>query len=136
MALRVLHPQEAWPTKDANAFMNKHNTIVLEQRKELESDLVQENFLKDFEKNPGYKASFEFKTKIFASMTSQRTSLVPLFKLADFIAQVKQWVDETLEISGAAVVPDDNPEAGFTGRGEKDVPSVLKPLIVSPQVSI
>ena len=125
-----------WPTKDANAFMNKHLTLVPKQRRELESDLVQENFLKDFEKNPRYKASFDFKTKMFALMMSQRTSLVPLFKLTDFLARVKQRVDETLEISGAVVVPDDNPEAGFIGWGEEDVPSVFKPLLVPPQVSI
>ena len=126
MALRVLHPQEAWPTKDANAFINKHLTLVLEQRKELESYLVQESFLKDFEKTPGYKASFEFKTKMFTSMRSQRISLVPLFKLTDFVAKVKQQVDETL----------DNPEASFTGWGEEDVPTVFKPLVVPPQVTI
>ena len=45
-------------------------------------------------------------------------------------------MDETLEISGAAVVPDDNFKAGFTGWGEEDVPSVLKPLLVPPQVYI
>ena len=90
--------------------MNKNLTLVLEQRKELESDLVQENFLKDFEKNPSYKASFEFKTKMFALIRSQRTSLVPLFiKLTHFVAKVKQQVDETLDISGAVVVPDGDP---------------------------
>ena len=80
MAQRVFHPPDAerWPTKDGKAFMNKHLTLVPEQRKELESDLVQESFLKDFEKTPGYKASFELKTKMFASMRSQITSLVPL----------------------------------------------------------
>ena len=117
MAQRVFHPPEAerWPTKDANTFMNKHLTLVLEQRKELESDLVQDNFLKDFEKNPGYKASFEFKTKMFTSMRSQRNSLVTLFKLTDFVAKVKQQVNETLDISCAVVVSDENTEAGFTG---------------------
>ena len=62
IAQRVFHPLEAerWPTKEANPFMNKHLTLIPEQRKELESDLVQKNFLKDFEKNPSYKASFEF----------------------------------------------------------------------------
>ena len=66
--------------------MVKHLNLVPEQRKELESDLVQENFLKDYEKNPGYKACFEFKTRMFTSMRSQKTSLVPLFKLTDFVA--------------------------------------------------
>ena len=122
--------------QDANAFMNKHLTLVPKQRRELESDLFQENFLKDFEKNPRYKASFDFKTKMFALMMSQRTSLVPLFKLTDFLARVKQHVDETLKISGTVVVPDDNPEAGFIGWGEEDVPLVFKPLLVPPQVSI
>ena len=45
-------------------------------------------------------------------MKSQRTSLVPLFKLTDLVTRIKQCVDKTLEISRAAVVPDDNPEAG------------------------
>ena len=63
--------------------MNKHLTLIPEQRKELESDLTQETFLKDYEKNPSFKASFEFKTKMFTSIKSQRTSLVPLFRLID-----------------------------------------------------
>ena len=120
-AQRVFHPTEVWLTEDANTFMTKHLTLIPEQRKELESDLVQESFLKDYEKTPGYKASFEFKTKMFASMRSQRTSLVPLFKLTDFLAKVKQQVDETLDISVAVVVLDGDPEASFPGWGEEDV---------------
>ena len=59
MAKRVFHPPEAerWPTK-ANTFINKHLTLFPEQRKELESDLTQESFFKDYEKNPSLKASF------------------------------------------------------------------------------
>ena len=138
MAKRVFHPPEAerWPTKEANTFMNKHITLVPEQRKELESDLTLESFLKDFEKSPSYKASFEFKTKMFASMKSQRTSLVPLFRLTDSVAQVKQHVDETLDISWAVVIPESNPEAGYTGSGEKDVPTIFKPLLAPPQVPL
>ena len=81
MAQRMFHPPEVWLTKDAITFTTKHLTLIPEQRKELESDLVQESFLKDYEKTPGYKASFEFKTKMFPFMRSQRTSLVPLFQL-------------------------------------------------------
>ena len=83
MAKRVFHPPEAerWPTKEANTFMAKNLTLVPEQKYELERDLIQEAFLKDFEKNPSYKAAFDFKTKMFTSMKSQRTSLVPLFRL-------------------------------------------------------
>ncbi len=138
MAKRVFHLPEAerWPTKEANAFMNKHITLVPQQRKDLESDLTQESFLKDFEKSPSYKASFEFKTKMFASMKSQRTSLVPLFRLTDSVTQVKQHVDETLDISWAVVIPESNPEAGYTGSGEKDVPTIFKPLLAPPQVPL
>ena len=112
MAKRVFHPPEAerWPTKEANAFMAKNLTLVPEQRIELESDLIQETFLKDFEKNPSFKAAFDFKTKMFASMKSQRTSLVPLFRLTDQIAQVKQHMDETLDICRAVVFLDGDPE--------------------------
>ena len=41
-----------------------------------------------------------------------------------------------MDIIGTVVVPDDNPEAGFTGWGEEDVPTVFKPLVVPPQVTI
>ena len=84
MAKRVFHPPEAkrWPTKEANAFMTKHLTLVPEQKMELKSDLTQEAFFKDFKKNPSFKQAFEFKTKIFASMKSQRTFFVPLFRLS------------------------------------------------------
>ena len=61
MGQRVFHPPDFWLTKDVNAFMTKNLTLIPEQKRELESDLVQESFLKDFEKVPGYKASFEFK---------------------------------------------------------------------------
>ena len=47
MAQRVFHPSDVWPTKDANAFMAKNLTLVPNQKKELESDLVQESFLED-----------------------------------------------------------------------------------------
>ena len=56
-------------------------------------------------------------------MKSKRTSLAPLFRLSDQVAQVKQCVDETLDISGA--VPEGNPEAGFSGWGEEDVPAIF-----------
>ena len=103
MIQRVFHPPDVWLTKDAKAFMTKNLTLILEQKRELERDLVQESSLKDFEKVPGYKASFEFKNKMFALMRSQRTS-VPLFKLGDAVTKVKMQVDDTLDGSGAVVV--------------------------------
>ena len=117
MAKRVFHPPEAerWPTKEANAFIAKNLTLIPEQKIELESDLNQEAFLKDFEKNPSHKQAFDFKTKMFASLKSQRTSLVPSFRLMDQVTQVKQQVDETLDICRAAVIPDGSPQAGHTG---------------------
>ena len=116
--------------------MAKNLTLIPEQTKQLESDLIQESFIKYYEKTLSYKASFEIKTKMFASIWSQRTALVPLFKLTDFVAKVKQQVDETLDNSGAVVVPNGDPEAGFPSSGEKDVPAVFKPLVVPPQVTV
>ena len=69
-------------------------------------------------------------------MKSQRTSLVPLFRLTDQVPQVKQQVDETLDICGAVVIPEGNPEAGHTGWGDEDVPAIFKPLLHSPQVPL
>ena len=101
-----------WPTKEANTFMTKHLTLIPEQKMELESDLTQEAFLKDFEKNPSYKQAFKSKTKMFTSMKYQRTSFVPLFRLLVQVTQVKQCVDETMDICGAVVIPEVHPEAG------------------------
>ena len=119
MAQRVFNPAYVWQTKDANAFMANNLTLIPEQKQELESDLVMENFLKDYEKVPGYKASFEFKNKMFASMRSQRTALVPLFKLGDKITRIKHEVEDTLDSSGAVVLTRDDPEAGYSGWGGK-----------------
>ena len=116
--------------------MNKHLPLIPKQRKELESDWTREYFLNKYEKNPSFKACFEFKTKMFASMKSQRMSLVPLFRQLDKVAQVKQCVDETLDISGTAVVPEGNPEAGYTGWEEENVPAIVKPLLTLPQVPL
>ena len=44
-------------------------------------------------------------------MRSQRTSLVPLFKLRDVVTRVKMQVDDTLDSSRAVVILDDDPEA-------------------------
>ena len=63
MAQRVFYPNPVWQTKDASAFMTKSLTLIPEQKRELESDLIQESFLKDYEKVPGYKASFQIKIR-------------------------------------------------------------------------
>ena len=104
--------------------MIKYLTLIQEQKRKLECDLVQESFLKDFEKVPGYKANFKFKNKMFTSLRSQRTSLVPLFKLGDTVTRVRLQVDYTLDSNGAVGVPDDNPEVGYSGWGEEAVSSM------------
>ena len=99
MAQRVFHPLEQWPTKDANAFMVKNLNLVTNQKKELESDLQQDEFLRDYKKVLGYKPAFKFKSKMQASMRSQRTSLVPLFMLADEDMKVKEmWKTHWLDV--------------------------------------
>ena len=104
---------------------------------ELESHLYHEAFLKEHEKNPSYKQAFDFKTKMFGSLKSQRTSLVPLFRLLDRVVQVKQTVDDTLDMSGAVVTPEGHPEVGPNpGWGEDDVPAIFRPLLSSPEVPL
>ena len=63
MSQRVFHPQEFWLTKYANVFMTKFLTLVPDKKKELESDLILESFLKDYEKVLGYKVSFKLKLR-------------------------------------------------------------------------
>ena len=45
-------------------------------------------------------------------------------------------MDDTLDISGAVVIVEGNPEAGYTGWGEEDVPVIFKPLLAPPQVPL
>ena len=52
---------------------------------------------------------------MFASMRSQRTSFVPLFKLRDAVTWVKMQMDDTLDGSGAVVILDDDPEMVYSG---------------------
>ena len=58
MAQRVFDPNHVWQTKDVNALMTKNLTIIPEQKRDLERDLVMEDFLRDYEKVPGSKARF------------------------------------------------------------------------------
>ena len=137
MAKRVLHPPEAkrWPSAEANAFMNKYPTLIPEHRQQLESDLYMEPFLKEHERNPSFKQAFDFKTKMFGSLKSHRTSLVPLFKLLDRLVEVKQQVDDTLDMSKAVVAPVGLPDVGPNpGEGEDNVPAMFRPLLSSPKV--
>ena len=60
----------------------------------------------------------------------------PLFKLRDPVIRVKMQVDDTLVSSGAVVILDDDPEAGYSGWGEEAVSAVFKPLQSPPQIDI
>ena len=105
MAQRVFDPSRVWQTKEANAFSTKFLTLIPDQKRALESDLVMETFLRDYEKTPGYRSAFEFKNKMFASMRSQRTALVPLFKLGDEITWIKRDVEYKMGSCGAVLAP-------------------------------
>ena len=41
-----------------------------------------------------------------------------------------------MDICGAVVIPEGNPEAGFSGWGEENVPAIFRPLLTSPQVPL
>ena len=115
--------------------MKKYLILVPSQKIELESDLYHEAFLKEHEKNSSYKQAFDFKTKMFGSLKSQRTSLVLLFKLLDRLVEVKQQVDDTLDMSKAVVAPVGHPDvAPNPGWGEYDVPAMFMPLLIHPKV--
>ena len=54
MAQRVFHPPDIWLTKDANAFINKKLIVVKDQKKELESHMQPDDFLREYKKRHGY----------------------------------------------------------------------------------
>ena len=67
MAGEVFYPLNPWPTKDIYVFMAYDFTLITHQKRILESDLPQDIFLKEYEKVPGLKPNFEFKSKMQAS---------------------------------------------------------------------
>ena len=126
----MFDPSHVWQTKEANAFSAKYLTLIPDPKKALESDLVMESFLKDYEKVPGYKSAFEFKNKMFSSMSSQRTALVPLFKLGDDITQIKRNVEDTMGSCRAVIAPQEYPDAGHSGWGGETVTAVYRPCLL------
>ena len=48
---------------------------------------------------------------MFGSLKDQRTALVPLFRLLDRLVEVKQKVDDTLDMSKAVIAPVSHPDA-------------------------
>ena len=74
---------------------------------------------------------------MFGSLKSQRTSLVPLFNLLDRLVEVKQEVDDTLDMIKAVIAPVGYPDvAPNPGWGEDDVPAIFRPLLLSPEVTL
>ncbi len=74
---------------------------------------------------------------MFGSLRAQRSALVPLFKLLDKIVEVKQKVDDTLDMSKAVVALVSHPDmAPNPGWGEDDVPAIFRPLLISPKVTL
>ena len=66
---------------------------------------------------------------MMALIRSQRTSLVPLFKLRGVVTRVKMQVDDILDGSGVIVVLDDDPKVVYSGWSEEAaVSAVFKPL--------
>ena len=49
-----------WPIKECNAFMAIYLQLLPKQKKEYEANLQKEDFLKDYEKVPGFQAAFEY----------------------------------------------------------------------------
>ncbi len=74
---------------------------------------------------------------MFGSLRAQRTALVPLFKLLDRSVEVKQKVDDILDMSKAVVAPVGHPDVGPNpGWGEENVPAMFRPLLFSPEVTL
>ena len=116
--------------------MKKYLTLIPDQMRNLESYLYLEPSLKEHKKNPSYKQAYDFKTKMFGSLKAQRTTLVLLFKLLDRIVEVKQKVDDTLDMIKAVVAPFSHPDVGPNpGWGEENVPAMFRPLLSSPEVT-
>ena len=102
--------------------MAKYLQLIPSQKKEYEADLQKEDFLRDYEKQPGFQAAFEYMRKMKALAKSHRTGMIPLFHLADTLAATTQETRATLDECGAVVVPADEPVAQWTGWGQELIP--------------
>ena len=91
--------------------MVKNLTLIPQQRKELESNLGQESFLKDHEMNLAYKQAFDFINRSFESLKHQRTSLVSILKLTDEVTAIKKKIDKALDMIGAVAASQEHPES-------------------------
>ena len=72
---------------------------------------VWQDFLRDYKKQPGFQAAFEYMQKMQASAKSHRTGMIPLFHLADTLATTTLETRATLDECGAVVVPEKEPGA-------------------------
>ena len=70
LARRVFYLKQPLPLMKANAYIVKHLLLIPDQKKELESDLKPDKFLKPLEKGASFKAAFDFRNK----MKTQRRS--------------------------------------------------------------
>ena len=61
---KVFHLPNLWSTKDANVFMVKNITPIVNKKKRLESDLHHNNFLNKYVHLLDYKSHFQLKSKI------------------------------------------------------------------------
>ena len=113
--------------------MVKHLTLVTNQKKELEQDLHQANILNEYKHVPSYKTQYELKSKTKAFLRLKKTSLVPLFKLADEVTRVRMEVEETMDACEAAVIGKDHVNAYFLGWGQESVPAMLRLLQFAPK---
>ena len=95
----------------------------------MESDLHHDNFLKEYEQLLGYKSHFELRSKIQTSMRLQRTSLFPIFVLANEVTKVIKEMKDTRDICKAEVIG-----KNYVYGGEA-IPAMLRPLQF-PQCSI
>ena len=62
--------------------------------------------------------------------------MIPLFHLVDTLMQTTEEMRDTLDRCGAVVIPDNEPEAQYTGWGQESVPALLKPLLSGPKVDL
>ena len=71
------------------------------------------------------------------SLKAQRNALVLLFKLLDRLVEVKQKVDDTLDMSEAVVAPVSHSDVGPNpGWEEENVLAMFRSLLSSPEVML
>ena len=136
VAWHVCYQQKSMAAKEASHLMTTSLKLPAAQELELNSNLREEAFFQDFEKQRAFQSQLEYKRKLLGLLKGIRTSMTPLFQFTDelesFKAKLKLFCGEL----GITLAELDGDAHLLKGIGPDPHPIVLPPIVTSPDISV